>query len=74
MLEDVLFEDFFDRVRELHARVREEFYAVILVGIVGGGDDDAGLKIILANQACDAWSGDDTCEGDGCAGLREARR
>ena len=49
VLEDVGFEGFFDGVRELHACVREKFYAVILVRIVGGGDDDAGLKIILAN-------------------------
>jgi len=73
VLEDVGFEDFFDGVWELHACVREKFYTVVVVRIVGGGDDDAGLKIILADEAGYAGSGDDAGKGYGCAGLREAR-
>ena len=49
MLEDIRFEGFFYGVRELHACVGEKFYAVVVVRIVGGGDDHAGLKIILAD-------------------------
>jgi len=63
MLQDVRFEGFFYRVRELHARVGEKFYAIVLVRIVGGGDDHAGLKIILADQAGDAGCGNDACKG-----------
>src|SRR5580704_2616862 len=72
MLEDVGFEGFFDGVWELHACVREKFYAVVVVRIVGRGDDDAGLKIILADEAGDAGGGYDAGKSDGGAGLREA--
>jgi len=71
MLEDVRFERFFDGVRELHASVGEQFYTVVVIGIVGGGDDDAGLKIILADEASYAGGCDDTCKGYGRAGLRK---
>jgi len=72
MLENVGFEGFFYGVRELHAGMGEKLYAVVVVRIVGGGDDDAGLKIILADQAGYAGRGNDTCKGYRCAGLREA--
>src|SRR5580658_2507706 len=72
MFEDVRFEDFFDRIREFHARVRKKFYPVVLVGIVGGGNNDAGLKIILADQAGYTGSGDDARESYGGAGLLES--
>lgn len=71
MLEDVRFESLFDRVRELHTCVGEKLHAVIVVGIVRGGNDDAGLKIVLANEAGDAGCGDDACKGNRTAGLRE---
>src|SRR6202795_5367959 len=35
MLEDVGFEGFFHGVRELHARVREKLYAVVVIGFGG---------------------------------------
>jgi hypothetical protein len=73
MLEDVGFKSFFDGVRELHARVRKKLYAVVLIRIVGSGNDHAGLKIILADEAGDAGRGNDTSKGDGAAGLRETR-
>jgi len=72
MLEDVGFEDFFNRVRELHACVGEKFYAVVVIRIVRSGNDDAGLKIILADEASHTWSGYDSGKGDRGAGLREA--
>ncbi len=58
MFENVRFEGLFDRVRELHACVREKFYTVVVVRIVRGGDNHASLKIILADEAGDARSGD----------------
>jgi hypothetical protein len=42
--------------------VREKFYTVVMKRIVGSGDDDSGLKIILTNKAGDAGSGDDPSE------------
>ena len=57
---------------KFHARVREKFNAIVVIRIVRGGNHDAGLKIILANEAGDAGSGDDAGKGDGGAGLREA--
>ena len=62
MLEDIGFERFFDGVRELHTCVREEFYAVVVVRIVRCGNNDASLKIILANETSNARSGDDACK------------
>jgi hypothetical protein len=73
MLEDVGFKSFFDGVRELHARVRKKLYAVVLIRIVGSGNDHAGLKIILADEAGDAGRSDDAGKGDGGTGLRETR-
>lgn len=72
VLEDVRFQSFFDGVRELHARVREKLYAVVVVGIVRGGDNDTGLEIILSDEAGDARSGDDAGKSDGRTGVREA--
>lgn len=72
MLENVRFEFFFDGIRELHASVRKEFHAVVLIRIVRRGNNDAGLKIILADQAGHARSGDDASECDGGAGLLQA--
>jgi len=71
-LDDFRFEFFFDGIGKFHACMGEKFYAVIMKRIVRSGDDDAGLEIILADEAGDAWSGDDPREGDGSAGLREA--
>lgn len=72
VLEDVRFELLFDGIGKLHAGVGEKFYAVVLIGIVGGGDDDAGLKIILAYEAGDAGSGDDAGKSDRGAGFGES--
>jgi hypothetical protein len=72
MFENVGFKFFFDGVRELHACVREKLYAVVVVRIVRGGNDDAGLKIILADEAGDAWRGNNACKSDGSAGVRKS--
>ena len=73
MLEDVRFEGFFDRVGELHTCMGEELYAVVVIRIVRGGNNDAGLKIILADEAGYAWSGYDACKGCRGTGFDEAR-
>jgi hypothetical protein len=72
MFENVGFESLFDGVRELHACMREKFYTVVVVRIVGGGNDHASLKIILANEAGDAGRSDDASKSDGTTGLRES--
>ena len=72
VFENVGFQLFFDRVRELHAGVGEKFDAIVLIGIVRGGDDDTCLKIILANEAGDAWGGDYTSESYGSPSVLEA--
>ena len=73
MLENIVFQFLFHGVGEFHARMREEFYAVVLKRIVRGGDHHACLKIVLANQASHSGRGDDSGESNGCAGLRKAR-
>ena len=72
VLEDIGFELFFDRIGEFHAGVREKLDAIVVKRIVGGGNNDAGLKIVLADEAGDAGGGYDTGESDGGACLREA--
>jgi len=52
--------------------VREEFYTVVMVRIVRGRNDDAGLKIILADKASDSGRGNDAGKGDRSAGFGEA--
>jgi hypothetical protein len=72
VLSDTCFQDFFDGIGEFHSSVREELYAVVVKRVVRGGDDHAGLKIILANEAGDAGSGDNASERDGSAALGQA--
>jgi hypothetical protein len=72
MLEDVSFEGFFDGIRELHARVGEKLYTIVVIRIVRGGNDDAGLKIILADEAGDAGRSNDAGKSNGRTGLRES--
>src|SRR4051794_3226784 len=59
MTEDIGFDLQFHFVRELVAIVAEDLDAVVLPGIVGGGDDDAGGKIAGAGEVGDAGRGDD---------------
>lgn len=72
MLEDVRFKNFFDGIRELHAGMRKKLYAVVVVRIVRGGNNDASLKIILADETSNAWRGDDACKSNRPAGLRDS--
>jgi hypothetical protein len=72
MLEDFRFELLLDGIGKLHAGVGEKLYAVVLIRIVGSGDDDACLKIILADEASDARSGDDAGKSDRGAGFGES--
>ena len=72
MLQDSRFDPFLDRVRKLHPFVGKQFDAVVLVRIVRGGDDDANVEIILADEAGDAGSGEYASEGNGSAALDEA--
>jgi hypothetical protein len=73
MFENVGFEHFFDGIGELHASVREKLYAIVVVRIVRGGNDDASLKIILANKTSDAGRSDNACKGYGRASFRQSR-
>jgi hypothetical protein len=72
MLEDIGFEGFFDGVWELHACVREKFYTVVMERIVGSGNDNAGLKVILADETSDARRGYDACKSYRPACLRDS--
>ena len=73
MLEDVQFELFFHGVGEFHARMRKQLYPVVLKWIVRSGNNHAGLKIILANEAGHAGSGDHSGKGHRRASLRQSR-
>ena len=48
----------FDGIGELHAFMRKEFDAVVLIRIVRCGDDDADMKIVVADKAGNAGSGE----------------
>jgi len=72
MFQDSRFDSFLDRVWKLHSFVGKQFDAVVLIGIVGSGDDNANVEIILANEASDAGSGEYASEGNGSAALDEA--
>src|SRR5882762_503516 len=74
VLQDASFELFFDSVGEFHTGVRKQLHTIVFKGIVRGGDDHAGLKIILPHQTSHAGSGDHASEGHRRASLREARR
>ncbi len=53
------FDGEFGFVGELVAVVAEDLDAVVLPGIVGGGDDDAGGEAVLAGEEGDGGGGDD---------------
>jgi len=72
MFENINFQFFFDGVWKFHPGVGEELYAVVVIGIVRRGNHDAGMKIVLANEAGDAGGSDDAGKSDRSARLREA--
>jgi len=72
MFQDSRFDSLFDGVRKFHAFVGEKLYAIVLIRIVRGGDDDTDVKIVLAHEASDAWSGEDASKRNGSATLNEA--
>ena len=53
--------------------MRKEFYAIVVIRIVGSRDNHASLKIIFANQAGDSRSGDDSGKFRAGARLLQAR-
>ena len=71
MLEDVGLEFFLDGIRKFHAGVGEEFYAIVVIGIVRGGNDDASMKIILTDQAGHTRRRDNSGKRDGGTRLPE---
>lgn len=71
VLENIGFEFEFDGIREFHAGVREKLHAIVVVRIVRGGNNNASLKIVLADETGDARCGDNAREGNGCAGVFE---
>ena len=73
MFENVGLQLLFNGIGEFHAGMREKLHAIVLKGIVRGGNHDAGLKIALADQASDARRSDNSGESNGCARLGEAR-
>ena len=51
----------------------KEFDAIVLVRIVGSGDDDANVEIVVADEASNAGSSENSGKRDGSAALRESR-
>ena len=72
MFQNSRFDSLLDGVRKLHAFVGKQFDAVVLIRIVGSGDDDADVKIVLPDETSDTGSGDDASKGNGSAALDEA--
>jgi hypothetical protein len=65
---------FLDGIWELHAFVREELYAVVLIGIVGSGNDNTNMKIVLAHETGDTGSSENSGKGNGSATVDETGR
>jgi len=59
MAEDFGFDLLLGIVREFHAGAGEEFDAVVVIGIVRGGNHDARGEAVLAHQAGNAGRADD---------------
>ncbi len=72
VLEDFGFDLLLDLVGELHAVGAEELDAVVLPGIVRGGDDDAGGKAVGAGEIGDAGGGEHAGAGKAASGIRQA--
>ena len=70
--EDALLEVELGRVGQLVAVRAEELDAVVLPGIVRGGDDDAGREAVRGGEVSDGGRGDDACVFDRGAALGEA--
>ena len=71
--ENFRFQRFFHRIRKFHARMREQFHAIVVIRIVRCGDHHAGLKIILPHQAGNSGSGDDAGKLGARAGFLKTR-
>ena len=72
MLKYARFDLFFRGVWELHAFVREELDPVVLKRIVRGRNDDANMKVIVANETSDAGCGQDAGKRDRSTARQEA--
>src|ERR1035441_5365877 len=58
VFEDFGFDFVLDLVGELHAVGAEELDAIVLPGIVGGGDDDSGGEAVGVGEVGDAGGGE----------------
>ena len=72
VVEDFVFHGQFHYVGQLEAVRAEELDAVVLPGIVRGGDDDPGLKSVLADEEGDGGRGYDAGAFDAGSGGAEA--
>ena len=70
--QDIALHGELERVGELESVGAEELDAVVLPGIVGGGDDDAGVEAVFAGEEGDGGCGDDAGGLDLGTGLAEA--
>ena len=71
--ENLRFQRFFHRIGEFHARMRKQFHAVVVIGVVRCGDHNAGLEVILPHQTGNPGSGDDSGKLGARAGFLETR-
>ncbi len=67
---DISLDFLFNGVGKFHARAGKQLHAVIVIGIVRGGNDHSGVILLAAHQAGHARSGDDTGKRGGHARLR----
>ena len=72
VLEDFGFDLLLDLIGEFHAVGAEELDAVVLPGIVGGGDDDAGGEAVGAGEVGDAGGGEHAGAGKAASGVAQA--
>src|SRR5262249_31106992 len=72
MAQKIALDFLLDGVREFHSSVGEELDAVVVIRVVRSGDDSAGLKIVLSNQASNAGRCNDAREGHGSTCFAQA--
>jgi len=73
MLKNIRFDLLFCGIRKLHPSMRKKFYPIVLKRIMRSGDHNARLKIVLANEAGNAWCRYNPGKSNRRSRLREPR-
>ena len=72
MMQNLIFHRQLSRIGKLESIAAKEFDAVVLPGIVGSGDNNAGVEPVRPREKCDRGSGDDTGAFDSRSSFAQA--